>query len=141
MRVLLIIGVLLSSVSFANAAQRHHHYTSYAHGANHHWGHRGYANYSAACREAAREGGPCGCFASEYFFHSSARGKWNSWLAWSWAQHFPHTAPAAGTAMVTPHHVVAIIAVNGNRVLAHDAWGDHWVVAHGVFVNPGVGKL
>src|ERR1700733_1677038 len=64
---------------------------------------------SASCRIARALGGPCGCFASEYFFGRSVRELWlaNAWLA------FPRVAPAAGTAAVWPNrHVAAVIAAH-----------------------------
>jgi hypothetical protein len=93
---------------------------------------------STACQIARALGGPCGCFASEYFFGRSVRTLWlaNAWLA------FPHVAPAAGTAAVWPNrHVAAVIAVNGDgTVTVRDSWAVHRVrVAGLVFVDPRVG--
>jgi hypothetical protein len=96
----------------------------------------------AACRSAARQGGPCGCWAQEHFFGSSARlyNGANLWMARTWAQVFPHVAAAPGTAAVWPngHHVAPVIAVNGDgTVTVHDSWGDHAVRATRLtFVNP-----
>lgn len=113
-------------------------------------GHVHYANrggsLDAACRSAARQGGPCGCWAQEYFFGSSARlynGK-NLWLAREWARVFPHVTAAAGTAAVWPngHHVAPVVAVNGDgTVTVHDSWGDHPVrMARLTFVRPSGGR-
>jgi hypothetical protein len=93
---------------------------------------------STACRIARALGGPCGCFASEYFFGRSVRTLWlaNAWLA------FPHVAPAAGTAAVWPHrHVAPVIAANGDgTVTVRDSWAVHRVRAAGlVFVDPRAG--
>jgi len=90
---------------------------------------------SAACRIAASLGGPCGCFASDYFFGHSLRELWlaNAWLA------FPHVEPAPGTAAVWPdRHVAPVIAVNGDgTVTVRDSWAVHRVrVAGLVFVDP-----
>jgi hypothetical protein len=90
---------------------------------------------SAACRIAASLGGPCGCFASEYFFGHSVRELWlaNAWLS------FPHVEPAPGTAAVWPNrHVAPVIAANGDgTVTVRDSWAVHRVrVAGLVFVDP-----
>ena len=90
---------------------------------------------SAVCRIALALGGPCGCFASEYFFGHSVRELWlaNAWLS------FPHVAPAAGTAAVWPNrHVAPVIAANGDgTVTVRDSWALHRVRVGGlVFVNP-----
>jgi hypothetical protein len=93
---------------------------------------------SASCRIARALGGPCGCFASEYFFGRSVRELWlaNAWLA------FPRVAPAAGTAAVWPNrHVAAVIAAHRDgTVTVRDSWAVHRVRIVGVvFVNPRAG--
>lgn len=90
---------------------------------------------SAACQTARALGGPCGCFASEYFFGHSVRELWlaNAWLS------FPHVAPAPGTAAVWPNrHVAPVIAANTDgTVTVRDSWADRRVrVAGLVFVDP-----
>jgi hypothetical protein len=91
---------------------------------------------SAACQVARALGGPCGCFASEYFFGHSVRELWlaNAWLS------FPHVAPAAGTAAVWPgRHVAPVVADNNDgTVTVRDSWNPaHRVSARGlVFVDP-----
>lgn len=90
---------------------------------------------SAACRLARALGGPCGCFASEYFFGHSVRELWaaNAWLS------FPHVAPAPGTAAVwTNRHVAPVIAANSDgTVMVRDSWAVHRVrIAGLVFVDP-----
>ena len=112
--------------------------------AHHRFAHRGvsYSNLDSACRSAAHQGGPCGCWAQEHFFGSSARlyGGHNLWLAGEWRRVFPHVAAAAGTAAVWPngHHVAPVVAVNGNgTVTVADSWGTHAVRMAGLtFVNP-----
>jgi hypothetical protein len=94
---------------------------------------------SAACRIAASLGGPCGCFASEYFFGRSVRELWraDAWLS------FPHVAAAAGTAMVIPgRHVAPVLKNNGDgTVTIHDSWADHLAsIAGKVFVDPHGGR-
>ena len=103
------------------------------------------AGLDSACRSAARQGGPCGCWAQEYFFHSASRlfNGANLWLAREWAHVFPHVAAAPGTAAVWPggHHVAPVVGVNGDgTVTVADSWGTHAVrMARLTFVRPGGG--
>jgi len=90
---------------------------------------------SAVCQIARSLGGPCGCFASEYFFGHSVRELWlaNAWLS------FPHVAAAAGTAAVWPGRHVAPVVANNNdgTVMVRDSWAVHRVgIAGLVFVDP-----
>ncbi len=93
---------------------------------------------SAPCRLAAALGGPCGCFASEYFFGRSVRGLWraDAWLK------FPHVTPAAGTAAIWVHrHVAPVVAVAADgAITVHDSWATHRVPARMarrlVYVDP-----
>ena len=94
--------------------------------------HRG---LSRECRIASSLGGPCGCWASEYFFGHSVR---DLWLAKAWLK-FPHTAPQAGVVAVWPgRHVAPVVANNGDgTVTVADSWATHRVrVAGLVFVDP-----
>jgi hypothetical protein len=100
-----------------------------------------FANLDSSCRSAARQGGPCGCWAQEHFFGSAARifHGMNLWLAREWLR-FPHTSPAAGTAAVWPggRHVAPVVGVNGDgTITVADSWGTHAVrMARLTFVNP-----
>jgi hypothetical protein len=71
-----------------------------------------YAVLSAPCRLAAALGGPCGCFASEFFFGRSVRSLWraDAWLS------FPHVMP------------VVAVAADG-AITVHDSWATHRVPA------------
>jgi hypothetical protein len=132
-----------------HAAAQHHHYAARRHVKRYDAHVRagnlsfGYARrstplsdvLSAACRIARALGGPCGCFASEYFFGHSVRRLWlaNAWLA------FPHVAAAPGTAAVWPNrHVAPVLAADGDgTVMVRDSWAIHRVrVAGLVFVDP-----
>ena len=98
----------------------------------------------SACQQAARQGGPCGCWAEAYFFgrtdHVIRIGgrPVNLWLADTWRHVFPRVAPAAQTAAVWPgRHVAPVVATASGKVMVHDSWGDHWVRTAGlVFVDP-----
>ena len=102
---------------------------------------RAFAGLSGACRSAAAQGGPCGCFAQEQLLGTSAR-LWrghNLWLAQTWAEVFPRAAPGPGTAAVWPHrHVAAVVSGPHNgMVTVHDSWGTHDVrIAGLIFVRP-----
>jgi hypothetical protein len=90
---------------------------------------------SRECRIASSLGGPCGCWASEYFFGHSVR---DLWLAKAWLK-FPHTAPQAGVVAVWPgRHVAPVVANNGDgTITVADSWATHRVrVAGLVFVDP-----
>lgn len=90
---------------------------------------------SSECRQAARLGGPCGCFASEHFFGHSVR---DLWLARNWFK-FPRTSPAPGTAAIFGHgyHVAPVVGVEGDRVIVQDSWATHAVRMSGLtFVSP-----
>lgn len=135
------VAALVTLTASAEARSRHHQQSSHYAGRHHY--RASYANLDAACSSAARQGGPCGCWAQEYFFHSSARiyGGHNLWLAREWARAFPHVVvPVAGNAAVWPggHHVAPVIANNGDgTVTVHDSWGDHAVRTAGLtFVSP-----
>jgi hypothetical protein len=97
---------------------------------------------SAPCRLAAALGGPCGCFASEFFFGRSVR---SLWLADAWLS-FPHVTPAAGTAAVWVHrHVAPVVAVAADgAITVHDSWATHRVPARIarrlVYVDPRGGR-
>jgi hypothetical protein len=94
--------------------------------------HRG---LSRECRIASSLGGPCGCWASEYFFGHSVR---DLWLARAWLK-FPHTAPQAGVVAVWPgRHVAPVVANNGDgTITVADSWATHRVRMAGlVFVDP-----
>ena len=97
---------------------------------------------SDACRQAAREGGPCGCWAETYFYGRTDHvlNGWNPWRADEWAHHLPHVAAAACTAAVYPgRHVVPVVAVDYARkkVTVADSWGTHEASMVGlVFVQP-----
>lgn len=83
---------------------------------------------SAACRQAAAMGGPCGCYAQEILFGTSNHT--SLWLANSWLR-FPRATPAPGMAAVWPgRHVAVIIASNGNgTVTVNDSWNHAHVVS------------
>ncbi len=152
MRLIAALAFLVLCCAPASAHRYHHHYR------HHHFAHRHHVHpmvmalghgfihmlnsMPPACHEAAREGGPCGCWAENYFFHTTQHvlHGWNAWLADAWLPpHFPRTEPAPGTAAIWPHHHVApVIAVAGpGRIIVHDSWGDHEVRTAGlVFVRP-----
>lgn len=90
------------------------------------------------CEKAARQGGPCGCWAAHHFGLPRMFRRLNLWLANQWLA-FPHVAPAPGTAAVWPgRHVAPVVAVDGDKVEVNDSWGQHWVRKRGlVFVRPG----
>lgn len=98
----------------------------------------GAEHLSAACQTARSLGGPCGCFASEFFFGHSVRDLWRheAWLR------FPRAEPAAGTAAIwmgrKGHHVAPVVAVNGNGTITiHDNMGVRTVNSSGlIFVRP-----
>lgn len=98
----------------------------------------GAEHLSAACQTARALGGPCGCFASEFFFGHSVRDLWRheAWLR------FPRAEPAAGTAAIwmgrKGHHVAPVVAVNGNGTITiHDNMGVRTVNSSGlIFVRP-----
>jgi len=97
---------------------------------------------SAPCRQAAREGGPCGCWAAEHLLGTSEH-VWhgvNVWMASDWLR-FRHVNPGPGTAAVMHHHVVPVLADNGATVTVNDSWGVHEVSKRAViaFVQPGDG--
>lgn len=95
---------------------------------------------SSECRTAARQGGPCGCWATEHFGLPRMYHGHNLWLAKEWAAAFPHTSPAPGTAAVfgRGYHVAPVVAVNGDgTVTVADSWATHNVRISGLtFVNP-----
>lgn len=102
---------------------------------------------SAPCREARAKGGPCGCWAEEFFFHrnehviaANGHGDFNAWLADDWARVFPRVAPAPGTVALWPHrHVAPVIAVSadGMRATYADYFGTHEGSTRGVvFLRP-----
>jgi hypothetical protein len=131
MRVLLLIGVLLAMCLPAQAHQRlrQHVITLLS------------PNLTEPCRQAARMGGPCGCWAEEHFFGRSDHvlNGMNLWLADEWRRVFPHVRPAAGTAAIWPgRHVAPVVAYNGgSTVTVADSWGTHDVSIRGlVFVDP-----
>jgi hypothetical protein len=92
------------------------------------------------CRLAARQGGPCGCWAEQHVFGTTAhvfRGM-NLWLARAWLA-FPHVLAEVGSVAVFGHHHVApVVSVNGDgTVTVQDSWATHPVRMAGlVFVRP-----
>ena len=122
---------LLAGVAQADPLIRrqHHHMTAlhHAHG-RHVLSAAMNAVLSAPCRLAAALGGPCGCFASEFFFGKSVRRLWlaDAWLA------FPHVRPAPGTAAIWVHrHVAPVVATAADgTITVHDSWATHRVPAH-----------
>ena len=97
-------------------------------------------NLPSHCYAAARQGGPCGCFAewlltghTEHVLNGV-----NMWLASAWLA-FQRVPAGPGTAAVMRGHVVAILADNGDgTVRAHDSWGIHNMSKRRViaFVDP-----
>lgn len=143
MRIFVIsLGLLLALLNPVQARHYHHHHRSHYHHRSYsqhysrhysrHWG--GGSNLSEPCRIARSLGGPCGCFASELIFGHTIR---SLWTAASWYK-FPRTEPHAGDAAVRPHHVVLVVANNGDgTVTVHDSWGTHRQSVHGwTFVDP-----
>ena len=109
------------------AAQTAHHGNAY-HGA-------AVARYGAStgnlpggpCQQAARMGGPCGCFAEGLLLgrYDHVLNGINMWLAPAWLA-FQRVPAGPGTAGVMPGHVVAILADNGDgTVRVHDSWQIH----------------
>lgn len=96
---------------------------------------------SAPCREAAREGGPCGCHTAEILLHTSEHVYHgiNVWLANGWLA-FRHVAAAPGTAAVwVNRHVAPVVAVDyqGGTVTVADYYGTHTAQMAGlIFVDP-----
>lgn len=105
----------------------------------HRWHEDGGSGLSAPCREARREGGPCGCHTAETLLGTSQHVYHgiNVWLANGWLA-FRHVAPAPGMAAVWPgRHVAPIVAVDGNTVTVADYFGTRTVRMAGlVFVDP-----
>ena len=96
-------------------------------------------NLPAPCRQAARLGGPCGCWASIHFFGRSVRELWpvSAWLL------FPRASPRPGVAAIWPGRHVApvvppVVADSGKgTVTVADSWGTHRVSTRGlIFVDP-----
>lgn len=103
-----------------------------------HWHGRGasYSGLPAPCQQAARLGGPCGCWASIHFFGHSVRALWpvSQWLA-----SFQRTSPRSGVAMIWPgRHVAPTVGEPHNgRILVQDSWATHEVsIAGKIFVDP-----
>lgn len=88
---------------------------------------------SHECRIAASLGGPCGCWASEYFFGHSVR---SLWQARAWLLRFARVKAEPGIVAVWPHHVAPVVAVNGKQIKVADSWATHWRKSPGVFVDP-----
>jgi len=124
----LALTLAASALTPAQARHRAHHW-NWPRATGQH-----YANLSGECRRAAALGGPCGCFASEYFFGRSIR---SLWPHFAWLK-FPRTSPHAGAAAISHRHVVPVLAAHGDgTITVHDSWGDHRVRAAGlVFVEP-----
>ena len=100
-----------------------------------HAAHRYAGNLPSPCYEAARKGGPCGCWASIHFFGHSVR---ELWLARNWLR-FPRTVAHAGAAAVWPgRHVAPVVGVpRPGYVTVADSWQTHDVRTAGlVFVDP-----
>lgn len=95
--------------------------------------------YSAPCRQAARLGGPCGCYSSEFFFGRSIR---SLWAVRAWYR-FPRSRPGPGTAAIWPgRHVAPVLSYDGRMVTIRDAWRVHQVRASRlVFVRPSGARL
>ena len=95
---------------------------------------------SAACQEARREGGPCGCHSAEVLLGTSEH-VWhgiNVWLADGWLAFRHVSRPEPGDAAIWVHrHVAPIVAVDGDTVTVADYFGTHTVRMAGlVFVDP-----
>ena len=98
-------------------------------------------NLPAPCRQAARLGGPCGCWASIHFFGHSVR---ELWPVSAWLSLFPRTAPRPGVAAIwAGRHVAPVVAASGDgTVTAADSWGTHRVSTRGlIFVDPHGARL
>jgi len=97
--------------------------------------HSAYRGLSSECRIAASLGGPCGCWASEYFFGRSVR---SLWLARAWLMRFARTHAHPGVVAVWPHHVAPVVqgSPGAKRIEVADSWATHWVKSSGVFVDP-----
>ena len=127
----------------ASHASKHSRGVQVAHYAKAH--RRGYtgvrwAGLSPSCRQAASQGGPCGCVAAEKLLGTSAHvvNGVNVWLANGWLA-FPRMSPAPGTAAVWPgRHVEAVVAVNGDGTVTTDGpYGMRRVRTAGlIFVDP-----
>src|SRR6202041_630377 len=84
------------------------------------------------CRQAARMGGPCGCWAEYTLFGRLEHvvGGWNAWLASSWLPSGGHSQRVGSVAEANAavylsrsgraYHVAPIVAG-----VAHDSFGDH----------------
>jgi hypothetical protein len=93
----------------------------------------------APCHEAAREGGPCGCWAEYQLFgrlEHTING-WNAWLANAWLR-FRHVSPSEANAAVWPgRHVAPIVpgTYDGKTITVRDSWATYPVSTRGlVFV-------
>jgi hypothetical protein len=94
------------------------------------------------CRQAARMGGPCGCWAEYTLFGRLEHvvGGWNAWLASSWLpsgghSHLVGSVAEANAAVYLSrsgraYHVAPIVAG-----VAHDSFGDHPVGGRVVLVR------
>lgn len=144
MRALLAALTFCLLVSTASAHGRYHHHVhpmvrSLGSGLVHmldtkghrHGNHlRHYAGLSGPCVQAARQGGPCGCYASILFFGHSVPGLWR---AMAWLEKFPRVpGPIPGvTAAVwgNGHHVAKVDGVAGDKVVVNDSWNHAHVVS------------
>ena len=90
------------------------------------------------CQQAARMGGPCGCWAEYTLFGRLEHvvGKMNMWLAADWLR-FPRASSVADANAAVylsrsghAYHVAPIVAG-----VAHDSFGDHPVTGRVVLVR------
>lgn len=98
------------------------------------------AHLSPACQEAARLGGPCGCFASEQVYGHSVR---KLWLARAWLR-FPRTSAHVGAIAVFigrhggAYHVALVDGVDNRGTILRDSWATHRAASGSliVYVDP-----
>jgi hypothetical protein len=139
---ILVFGFLSTAEAKSHYHHYSHHYSNrhYTSSRHHHYAYN--SSLSAACQEAAREGGPCGCWTEEHLLGTSAHilNGWNPWLAKEWKRVFPHVQAAAGTAAVFGnYHVAPVIGVSADRskVTIEDNFGTYQISTSGlVFVDP-----
>lgn len=157
MRTAILTAIILAFVSTAQARPHHHYRQHYDHqnpvavGLGYGFIHMMQSGgLSGPCRQAAHEGGPCGCHTEEFFFGRSDHvlNGLNMWLADTYGEVFRHVAPGPDTVAWWKHrHVAPVISTVheariGNRVVlavtVDDYFGQHDVSIASVtaFVDP-----
>jgi hypothetical protein len=141
-----------SSYHYYKRHLTHHysHYLTWRHFRHQHFARRyspiRNSSLPGPCWAAARQGGPCGCWAGHVLLGTTSH-SWhgiNLWLANDWLK-FPHVSPGSATAAVWPgRHVAPVVpgSYSNGTVVVRDSWSTHRVRTAGlVFVqSPGASK-